>query len=71
MKRIFAMAILAAISCGMAFSQSRKVSILGDSYSTYKGYIPPYYDVYYPTSGCDVNDVHQTCTFCRKDGICH
>lgn len=58
-KNLFLIALAISV-CGMATAQSRKVSVLGDSYSTYKGYIPPYYDVYYPTSGCDINDVHQT-----------
>lgn len=60
MKRKITLATLAIIACLGAFAQTKKVSILGDSYSTYKGYIPQYYDVYYPTNGCDVNDVHQT-----------
>lgn len=36
------------------------VSILGDSYSTYKGFIPNDYAIFYPHSGTDVKSVTQT-----------
>jgi hypothetical protein len=60
MRRFFSVFALALICCIASFAQSKKVSILGDSYSTYKEYIPKYYDVFYPINGCDVKDVEQT-----------
>ena len=40
-------------------AQTKKVSILGDSYSTYKGYIPDNYAPFYPDANNDVKDVEQ------------
>ena len=40
-------------------AQTKKVSILGDSYSTYKGYIPENYAPFYPDANNDVQDVEQ------------
>ncbi len=40
-------------------AQTKKVSILGDSYSTYKGYIPDNYAPFYPDANNDVKDVSQ------------
>ena len=42
MKKIFTLTLLLAIAF-VANAQTKKVSILGDSYSTYKGYIPDNY----------------------------
>lgn len=39
----------------------KKMAILGDSISTYQGYIPSNYQYFYPTSSCpDVNSVSKT-----------
>lgn len=39
----------------------KKISILGDSISTYQGYIPSNYQYFYPTSSCpDVDSVSKT-----------
>ncbi len=41
--------------------KNEKILIFGDSYSTYKGYVPERYPVYYPTeSHPDVDDVSKT-----------
>lgn len=40
-------------------AQTKKISILGDSYSTYKGYIPDNYAPFYPDANNDVKDVSQ------------
>jgi lysophospholipase L1-like esterase len=41
-------------------AQTKKVSILGDSYSTYKGIIPSNYSTFYPDANNDVSSVDQT-----------
>lgn len=41
-------------------AQTKKVSILGDSYSTYKGIIPSNYSTFYPDANNDVSSVEQT-----------
>ena len=41
-------------------AQSKKVSILGDSYSTFDGVNPPGYAPFYPDSKNDVKEVSQT-----------
>lgn len=38
----------------------KKISILGDSISTYKGYIPSSYSAFYPYPTADFGDVNQT-----------
>lgn len=38
----------------------KKISILGDSISTYKGYIPESYSTFYPYPTADFGDVNQT-----------
>ena len=58
MKKIFTLALLLAIAF-VANAQTKKVSILGDSYSTYKGYIPDNYAPFYPDANNDVKDVEQ------------
>ena len=39
-----------------ACAQTKKVSILGDSYSTYQGYNPEGYAPFYPDANNDVKD---------------
>ena len=58
MKKIFTLTLLLAIAF-VANAQTKKVSILGDSYSTYKGYIPDNYAPFYPDANNDVKDVEQ------------
>ena len=43
-----------------ASAQTRKVSILGDSYSTFQGYNPENYAPFYPDANNDVKLVDQT-----------
>ena len=49
-----------AIATVAVSAQTKKVSILGDSYSTFQGMIPEGYAVYYPNNGNDVKEVSQT-----------
>lgn len=64
MKKIHLLLLAILLSCGAGSAQYRKtVSILGDSYSTYDGFIPKeniswYFDN--PQQGNDVNTVTQT-----------
>ena len=58
MKRSLCVALLLAASFALS-AQTKKVSILGDSYSTYKGYIPENYAPFYPDANNDVKDVEQ------------
>jgi len=57
--------LLMAVVCGLASAQTKSVSILGDSYSTYEGYVTPstnelwYYAKNKPER-TDVADVRQT-----------
>ncbi|MCQ2110975.1 MAG: SGNH/GDSL hydrolase family protein [Bacteroidaceae bacterium] len=60
MKRILAIAAMVLMCCGVAVAQGKKVSILGDSYSTFRGHIPAGYAVWYPMNGNDVTAVEQT-----------
>ena len=58
MKRIiFLFAIL--LTCA-ASAQQLKVSILGDSYSSFRGLIPEGYDIFYPHDQVDVKEADQT-----------
>ena len=41
-------------------AQSKKVSVLGDSYSTFTGIIPANYATFYPNDRNDVKEVEQT-----------
>lgn len=59
MKKLF-LFVLLAVSTTVASAQARKVSILGDSYSTFKGFIPDHYAPFYPDANNDVKDVEQT-----------
>lgn len=58
MKRSLCVALLMAAAFVLS-AQTKKVSILGDSYSTYKGYIPENYAPFYPDANNDVKDVEQ------------
>lgn len=60
MKRLASILLLAVFCLSTASAQSLKVSILGDSYSTYRGMIPEGYAVFYPLNGNDVQKVEQT-----------
>lgn len=40
--------------------EGKKLSVIGDSISTYKGYIPEGYAAWYPNGGQDVNSVDKT-----------
>ena len=59
MKKLFILTMLAAIMT-TASAQTKKVSILGDSYSTFVGTIPSHYAPFYPNDRNDVTKVEQT-----------
>ena len=59
MKRLFFLEMLAAVMT-VASAQTKKVTILGDSYSTFKGEIPANYAPYYPNDRNDVTKAEQT-----------
>lgn len=59
MKRLVICIILAVATVAMS-AQTKKVSILGDSYSTFKGIIPDNYATFYPDANNDVKEVEQT-----------
>ena len=59
MKKLFIMTAL-AFAAIVTSAQVKKVSVLGDSYSTFKGYIPDGYAPFYPDANNDVKDVEQT-----------
>lgn len=59
MKRLFILSMLAAVMT-VASAQTKKVSVLGDSYSTFKGSIPANYAPYYPNNRNDVAKAEQT-----------
>ena len=59
MKKLFVFLMLAIATVAVS-AQTKKVSILGDSYSTFQGMIPEGYAVYYPNNGNDVKEVSQT-----------
>ena len=58
MKKLFTLAMLLVVAIA-ANAQTKKVSILGDSYSTFKGYIPENYAPFYPDGNNDVKEVEQ------------
>ena len=59
MKRIAFITLL--FICAIAVSaQTKKVSVLGDSYSTFKGSNPNGYAPFYPDANNDVKEVDQT-----------
>ena len=59
MKRILFLALLLT-TVFAACAQTKKVSVLGDSYSTYQGYNPEGYAPFYPDANNDVKSVDQT-----------
>ena len=59
MKKLLLLALL-AIATVTVFAQTKKVSILGDSYSTFKDYNPEGYNPFYPDANNDVKEVEQT-----------
>jgi hypothetical protein len=58
-KRLFLLLMMVAIFA-FASAQTKKVSILGDSYSTFLGIIPNNYATFYPNNQNDVKEVGQT-----------
>ena len=59
MKKIVLLILMVAtFACVSA--QSKKVSILGDSYSTFIGIIPANYSSFYPNDRNDVTEIGQT-----------
>lgn len=59
MKKLLTLFMLLAMVVSTS-AQVRKVSVLGDSYSTFRGYSPDNYAPYYPNSRCDVTQASQT-----------
>ena len=59
MKKSLAIVILMLMTA-VASAQTKKVSILGDSYSTFQGANPEGYAPFYPNDRNDVKDVSQT-----------
>ncbi len=59
MKRLILLSLLAFAAIS-ASAQTKKVSILGDSYSTFKDYNPEGYAPFYPDAHNDVKEVGQT-----------
>ncbi len=57
-KLLLLMLMVATFACASA--QSKKVSILGDSYSTFIGIIPANYATFYPNDRNDVTEIGQT-----------
>ena len=58
MKKIILLSLM-AIVCIAASAQTKKVSILGDSYSTFKGTMPANYAIFYPNNACGVTEMEQ------------
>ncbi|MBO5933431.1 MAG: hypothetical protein J6Q19_06900 [Bacteroidaceae bacterium] len=49
-----------ALLCGgLLMAQSLKVSVMGDSYSTFRGTMPKHYDSFYPMPMCKVSEQSQ------------
>ena len=59
MKKLFLLMLMVA-TFAYASAQSKKVSILGDSYSTFIGIIPANYATFYPNDRNDVTEIGQT-----------
>ena len=57
-KLLLLMLMMAMLACSSA--QTKKVSILGDSYSTFVGIIPANYASFYPNDRNDVTEIGQT-----------
>ena len=60
MKKIILSIFIVAMTVVSANAQTKKVSILGDSYSTFEGCNPDGYAPFYPNDRNDVKDVSQT-----------
>ncbi|MCQ2112899.1 MAG: SGNH/GDSL hydrolase family protein [Bacteroidaceae bacterium] len=60
MKRIFTLIFAVTMIAVAANAQTKKVSVLGDSYSTFKGSNPDGYAPFYPDANNDVKEVAQT-----------
>ena len=58
MKKVFLLLLMAVAVTASA--QTKKVSVLGDSYSTFQGIIPANYSTFYPNNQNDVKEVEQT-----------
>ena len=56
----FVLLILMVATFAYVSAQSKKVSILGDSYSTFIGIIPANYSSFYPNDRNDVTEIGQT-----------
>ena len=59
MKKLFLL-MLMAVMFTYASAQTKKVSVLGDSYSTFFGVIPSNYSSFYPNDRNDVTKIEQT-----------
>ena len=59
MKKLFLL-MLMAVMFTYASAQTKKVSVLGDSYSTFVGIIPSNYSSFYPNDRNDVTKIEQT-----------
>ena len=59
MKKLFLL-MLMAVMFTYASAQRKKVSVLGDSYSTFVGVIPSNYSSFYPNDRNDVTKIEQT-----------
>ena len=59
MKKVLFTLLMIAATIAVS-AQTKKVLILGDSYSTYKGIIPSNYSTFYPDANNDVSSVEQT-----------
>ena len=55
MKKLFLLTLMAVMT--VAASAQKKVSVLGDSYSTFQGIIPANYSTFYPNNQNDVKEV--------------
>ena len=60
MKKAFFILTLLVFAATAASAQTKKVSILGDSYSTFQGWNPDNYRPFYPDANNDVKEVEQT-----------
>ncbi len=59
MKKLFLL-MLMAVMFTYASAQTKKVSVMGDSYSTFVGVIPSNYSSFYPNDRNDVTKIEQT-----------
>ena len=59
MKKVLILMLMMATTM-VASAQTKKVSVLGDSYSTFQGVIPAHYAPFYPNDRNDCKAVEQT-----------